>query len=417
MTMNNQTTTKHFTRSLRLALGILIVVIITLGIFYILMHPQANEIGLMAEYLSITAVISGIVAYGTYRMGWLNRSPTIFWTLIGGYVLASILTFINVWVTAWLMFASDHDLLLATVLLLFAGGIAIALGFFLSIALTDKIRAIDRAAKKVAQGNFEVRIPVEGGDEVAGLAISFNQMAEQLQENAEKQRELDFLRRDLIAWIGHDLQTPLASIRAIIEALADGMVDDPETIHRYLRTAKKDVRSLSLLIDDLFQMAQLDAGGLTIHKEMNSISDIVSDTIESFSEKAQRQGVQLEGEVAPGIDHFYLDASRISRVFNNLVTNALRHTPSGGVIKIYVKPSSGNAFIEVRNNGEKIPPEDLPFLFERFYRGEKSRSRATGGSGLGLAISKGFVEAHGGTIGVESRPEGTRFYFTLPMSD
>ncbi|MCK4726624.1 MAG: HAMP domain-containing protein, partial [Anaerolineales bacterium] len=105
------------------------------------------------------------------------------------------------------MFASDHDLLLATVLLLFAGGIAIALGFFLSIALTDKIRSIDRAAKKVAQGNFEARIPVEGGDEIAGLAISFNQMAKQLQENAEKQRELDFLRRDLIAWIGHDLQT------------------------------------------------------------------------------------------------------------------------------------------------------------------------------------------------------------------
>lgn len=416
MTMFNQPKTKHFTRSIRFALGILIVVAITLGIFYILMHPQANEIGLMAKFLSITAVISGIVAYGTYRMGWLNRSPTIFWTLIGGYVLASILTFINVWVTAWLMFASDHDLLLATVLLLFAGGIAIALGFFLSIALTDKIRSIDRAAKKVAQGNFEARIPVEGGDEIAGLAISFNQMAKQLQENAEKQRELDFLRRDLIAWIGHDLQTPLASIRAIIEALADEMVDDPETIQRYLRTAQKDVRSLSLLIDDLFQMAQLDAGGLTIHKEMNSISDLVSDTIESFSEMAQRQGVQLEGEVASGFDHVYLDAPRISRVFYNLVSNALRHTPSGGVIKIHVKPSAENAFIEVSNTGEMIPPEDLPFLFERFYRGEKSRSRATGGSGLGLAISKGFVEAHGGTVGVESRLEGTRFYFTIPMS-
>ena len=416
MTMFNQPKTKHFTRSIRFALGILMVVAITLGIFYILMHPQANEIGLMAKFLSITAIISGIVAYGTYRMGWLNRSPTIFWTLIGGYVLASILTFINVWVTAWLMFASDHDLLLATVLLLFAGGIAIALGFFLSIALTDKIRSIDRAAKKVAQGNFEARIPVEGGDELAGLAISFNQMAKQLQENAEKQRELDFLRRDLIAWIGHDLQTPLASIRAIIEALADEMVDDPETIQRYLRTAQKDVRSLSLLIDDLFQMAQLDAGGLTIHKEMNSISDLVSDTIESFSEMAQRQGVQLKGEVASGFNHVYLDAPRISRVFYNLVSNALRHTPSGGVIKIHVKPSAENAFIEVSNTGEMIPPEDLPFLFERFYRGEKSRSRATGGSGLGLAISKGFVEAHGGTVGVESRPEGTRFYFTIPMS-
>jgi signal transduction histidine kinase len=414
--MINQTIKKHFTPSIRFALGIVIIVAITLGIFYILMHPQANEIGLMARFLSITALISGIVAYGTYRMGWLNRSPTIFWTLIGGYVLASVLTFINVWVTARLMFASDHDLLLATVLLLFAGGIAIALGFFLSIALTDKIRAIDRAAKIVAQGNFDVRIPVEGGDEMAGLAISFNRMAEQLQENSTKQKELDFLRRDLIAWIGHDLQTPLASIRAIIEALADEMVDDPETIQRYLITAKKDVRSLSLLIDDLFQMAQLDAGGLKIHKEMNSISDLVSDTIESFSELAQKQGVQLEGKVAPGFEHFYLDAPRISRVFNNLVTNALRHTPSGGVIEIQVIPQASYAVIEISNSGEMIPPEDIPFLFERFYRGEKSRSRATGGSGLGLAISKGFIEAHGGTIGVESQPGSTCFYFTLPMS-
>jgi signal transduction histidine kinase len=381
------------------------------------MNPQANEIILMAEFLSITAVISGIVAFGTYRMGWLNRSPTIFWTLIGGYVLASILTFINVWVIARLMFFSQHDLQLATVLLLFAGGIAIALGFFLSIALTDRIRNIDQAAQQVAQGYFEVRIPVEGSDEIAGLANSFNQMAEQLQDNAEKQKELDLLRRDLIAWIGHDLQTPLASIRAIIEALADDMVDDPATIHRYLSTAQKDVRFLSLLIDDLFEMAQLDAGGIKIQKELNSLSDLVSDTIESFSEMAQNQGVIVEGEIAPDLDHIYMDAPRISRVFNNLVSNALRHTPSGGIIKILVKPLMGNAYIEVNNTGDMIPTEDLPYIFERFYRGEKSRSRATGGSGLGLAISKGFVEAHGGTIGVESQPDITRFYFTLPTAE
>jgi signal transduction histidine kinase len=209
----------------------------------------------------------------------------------------------------------------------------------------------------------------------------------------------------------------LASIRAIIEALADEMVDDPETIQRYLSTAQKDVRSLSLLIDDLFEMAQIDAGGITINKELNSLSDLVSDTIESFSEIAKKQGVQLEGEIAPGIDYIYIDAPRISRVFNNLVSNALRHTPPGGAIKILITPLSGNAFIEVSNSGEMIPPEDIPHLFDRFYRGEKSRSRATGGSGLGLAISKGFVEAHGGTIDVESQPDLTRFYFNLPIAD
>jgi signal transduction histidine kinase len=412
--MNNQDIRYPLKRFSRFALGIIIVISITLGVFYIIMQPQVNEIFLMAEFLSITAVISGIVAFATYRMGWLNRSPTIFWTLIGGYVLASMLTFINVWVTAWLMFFSQHDLLLATVLLLFAGGIAIAFGFFFSIALTDKIRNIDQAAKQVARGDFKVRIPVEGSDEIAGLASSFNQMAEQLQENAEKQKELDVLRRDLIAWIGHDLQTPLASIQAIIEALVDKVVDDPETIQRYLNTAQKDVRSLSILIDDLFEMAQLDAGGITLEKGLNSLSDLLSDTIEYFSKIAQEQEVQIEGEIDPGVDYIYMDASRISRVFNNLVSNAIRYTPPDGIVKIQITPISGNAFVEVFNTGEMIPPEDIPYLFDRFYRGEKSRSRATGGSGLGLAISKGFVEAHGGTIGVESQPNITRFYFSLP---
>jgi signal transduction histidine kinase len=412
--MNNQFFSKQVNRPLRFAFGIITIVAITLGIFYILMNPQVNEIILMAEFLSITAVISGVIAFGTYKMGWLNRSPTIFWTLIGGYVLASILTFINVWVTAKLMFSSQHDLLLATVLLLFAGSIAIAIGFFLSIALTDKIRNIDQAAQKVAQGDFDVRIPVEGSDEISGLARSFNKMAEQLQDNSEKQKELDLLRRDLIAWIGHDLQTPLASIRAIIEALADEIVEDPATIHRYLNTAQKDVRSLSILIDDLFEMAQLDAGGITIHKELNSLSDLVSDTIESYSTMARNQGIHLEGEISPEIDYIYMDAPRISRVFNNLVSNALRYTPPEGLIKISIEHRIEYAYIEVSNSGDMIPPEDIPYIFDRFFRGEKSRSRATGGSGLGLAISKGFVEAHGGKIGVESNPEITRFYFTLP---
>jgi two-component system sensor histidine kinase BaeS len=161
-------------------------------------------------------------------------------------------------------------------------------------------------------------------------------------------------------------------------------------------------------------MAQLDAGGITIHKELNSLSDLVSDTIEYFSKIAQEQGVRLVGAIDPGIDYIYMDAPRISRVLNNLVSNAIRHTPPDGMVKIQIKPISRNAFIEVLNTGEMIPPDDIPHLFERFYRGEKSRSRATGGSGLGLAISKGFVEAHGGTIGVESQSDITRFYLSLP---
>ena len=399
----------------RFIIGVALIVALSLGIFNLLMRPAVNEIGLMAGFLSITALVSALAGYGLYRLGWMDRSPTILWSLLGIYALSSVLTFLNVWLTARLMFASQHDLLLATVLLIFAGGIAMALGYFLSSTLTDRIRLIDQAAKAIAAGDLDVRIPVRGRDEMALLARTFNQMAEQLQAAARKQQELENLRRDLIAWAGHDLQTPLTSIQAVLEALADGMVDDAETIQRYLITAQRNIQALSVLVDDLFQMAQLDAGGLPLDRAYNSLGDLVSDTLESFSELAARQGVDLQGSVDPGVDPVYMDAQRIGRVFNNLLNNALRYTPQGGRVQVQARREADAILVEVIDTGQGVQPDDLPFIFERFYRGEKSRSRSTGGSGLGLAIARGVVEAHGGQIGVESSPQGTRFFFTIPV--
>lgn len=395
--------------------GILVIIAVSIAVFYYLMKPAMVEINLMVFYLSITAVISALIGYGAYRLGWMHKSPTIRWTLLGGYALASILTFVNVWVTAKLMFSSAHDLLLALVLLVFAGGMAMALGYLLSSALTDRIQILSRAAQSLAKGNLLVRVAVNGRDEMADLAENFNQMATQLQAAAEKQRQVENMRRDLIAWVSHDLQTPLASIRAIVEALADGVVDDPETEERYLLTALKDIRALSALIDDLFQMAQLDAGGLPLDCGYNSMRDLISDTLESFSEIASRRSVALQGDVEQGVDLVYMDAQRVGRVLSNLIGNALRHTPSGGYVEVKAMTMDGTVLVEVRDTGDGIRPEDLPQIFERFYRGEKSRSRATGGSGLGLAIAKGIVEAHGGEIGVTPLEIGSRFYFILPQ--
>jgi len=192
------------------------------------------------------------------------------------------------------------------------------------------------------------------------------------------------------------------------------VVEDPETAQRYLRTAQKDIRALSVLIDDLFQMAQLDAGGLPLERAENSLSDLISDTLESFSELATRQGVDLQGSVDVRVDPVAMDAQRIGRVLNNLVSNALQHTPTGGRVLVRASRQPQAVLVEVTDTGDGIRPEDLPFIFDRFYRGEKSRSRSTGGAGLGLAIAKGIVEAHGGQIGVESGTQGTRFYFTIP---
>lgn len=395
---------------LRFVGGVLVVVL-----FYVLMRPPFSDLRAMAIFLSITATLSLITGYIAYRGGWLARSPRLSWALLGIYALSSILTFLNVWVTARLMFASQHDLMLATILLLFAGGIAMALSYFLSAGLTDRIRALCLAAEDVAAGHLGTRIPVTGRDEMTELGLAFNAMSGQLAVAAQKQRELEALRRDLIAWAGHDLRTPLASIRAIVEALADDVVEDPVERERYLRTAQRDIRSLSGLIDDLFELAELDAGGLRLERWPSSLGDLVSDTLESFSVLARQQQVTLCGSAEPGVDPVPMDSGKIGRVLANLIGNALRYTPAGDTVEIRAWLAEGEARVSVRDTGIGIDSEDQPHVFERFYRGEKSRSRASGGSGLGLAIARGIIEAHGGRIWIESAPgQGAVFTFGLP---
>jgi signal transduction histidine kinase len=399
---------------LRYLLGVLLILAISLGIFTLLMSPPLAELRLMALFLFFTALVSSAIGYAAYRLGWLTLPRTVRWTLLIGYALSAALTFFNVWFSAQMMFASKHDLLLAIVLLVFASGMAMALGYFISSALTDRIDQVKGAADSLADGNLDTRVTVNGNDEVAALGQAFNEMASRLQAAQDKQRELEQARKDLIAWASHDLQTPLASIRAILEALADGVVDEPDMVKRYLATAQRDVRSLSSLIDDLFQMAQLDAGGLQLNREPASLADLVSDTLESFSELASRQRVTLSGRVAPEVDPVLIDTQRIGRVLSNLVGNALRHTPAGGQVTLEAQRTGQTVEVTVQDSGEGIRPEDIPHIFERFYRGEKSRSRATGGAGLGLAIAQGIVRAHGGEIRVEN-DSGARFIFTLPL--
>ena len=406
---------KPISRTVLLTAGIVLILLVSLAIFYWLMSPPMSDLSLMAQFLGLTALISILVGFGAYRSGWLERAPSLRWALSGTYVLASLVTFFNVWLTARLMFTSQHDLLLATVLLLFAGGIAVALGSFFANVFTERLSRLEDATYKIHNGDLEARAVVSGVDEIAALGRAFNLMAERLQIADQKQKELETLRRDLVAWAGHDLRTPLSSIRLLVEALADGMVTDKEVSQQYLLQAKKQVDQLSLLVDDLFQVSQLDAGGVPLSREPASMSDLISDTLESFSRLAEQRGVHLEGSAAPGIDPLVMDVQRIGRVLNNLVSNALQYTPRGGDVTICAEVMDTGVEVEVSDTGEGIVPQDLPHVFERFYRGDKSRSRASGGAGLGLAIAKGIVEAHGGSIRVESeRGKGTKFTFILP---
>jgi signal transduction histidine kinase len=322
---------------------------------------------------------------------------------------------LNVWVTAQLMFASYHDLQLAIVLLVFAVGIAVALGTFLANTLTQRISRLEVAARSLAAGDLGSRAEIAGSDEIARLALTFNEMAARLEEADRKQRRLENLRRDLVAWASHDLQTPLTSIQLQVEALSDGLVEDPETVQRYLHSIQRETRSLSRLIDDLFQVAKMDAGGVELDYTEFSLPDLLCDALDSFSAVASKKEVELSSQVAPEAEMVFMDPARMGRVMNNLIANALRHTPQGGRVCVTARREPDRLLIEVSDTGEGISPDDMPHVFERFYRGEKSRSRTTGGAGLGLAIVLGIVEAHGGTITIESETgNGTIFRLQFP---
>jgi signal transduction histidine kinase len=201
----------------------------------------------------------------------------------------------------------------------------------------------------------------------------------------------------------------------MVEALNDGVVTDPATVQRYLRTMQAEITSLSGLISDLFELSQLDSGVLRLQFETSSIQDLISDTLETLQPQAQRKGLRLAGEVASGLEPVLMDPMRVQRVLFNLVQNAIRHTPSDGTVLLEARDGGREIQVSVVDTGEGIQAEDLPLVFDQFYRGNRARSREDGGAGLGLAIARGLVEAHGGRIWVESSVgQGSRFTFTLP---
>lgn len=397
--------------------GIFIALAVTIVLVVMVMRPPASDLLHLVVIFAVSAGISALVGLVAQRLGWWRSFPSLRSSLSLGYVVAAGLTMLNVWLAAQLMFLSPHDLTLAIMLLFFAGGISVSFGFLVSNAITQALGSLVGGASRLSGGDFSVRVPVEGRDEVAQLAMEFNAMAQRLEKANEEARRLDAARRDFVAWASHDLRTPLSSLMVMIQAIDDGVVTDPTTVSRYLKQSRAEIQRMGELIDALFQLSKLDTGQLSLRLEASSLSDLISDTLEAFSARAKAQGVSLSGTVGEDLDPVWMSPQEIGRVLLNLLDNALRYTPAGGQVRVQAECQDQDVVVSVVDSGVGIQAEDLPHVFDRFFRGELSRSRTgfdRGGAGLGLAIAKGMIEAHGGRIWAESSPgEGTAIHFRI----
>lgn len=385
---------------------------------YLTYHAPSQDLQLLVLFMSASGSITLLSAYFIFRQATRHWFNSLHWVLWASLLLTIMLVVPNVWFPAQMMFINEHDFYLNLSALLFAGITATTFVAWVVRTITTRLDALSQAAEQLAHGDLAARSTVQGKDEIARLATTFNWMAESLQHLDEQKRLIEQTRRDLIAWVSHDLRTPLTTMRAMLEALADGVITDAETVQRYINNSLTEIANLNALINDLFELAQIDAGHLDMHFTYTSLRDLISDVLSRMNAQAAHRHIVLQGDIQPDLQSVYMAPDKIQRVLYNLIDNAFRYTPEAGAITIRAYQEADYVWVDVHNTGEPIAPEHLPHIFNRFYRGEKSRVRNVDGqrnSGLGLAIARGFIEAHHGMIRVESTAErGTTFKLAFP---
>ncbi|MEX1158139.1 MAG: ATP-binding protein [Thermomicrobiales bacterium] len=380
-----------------------------------IMELPVGDLWIIVVYLVASATISCAIGLLVFRLTETQRHSIRMKVLLA-HTLGSAIVIANIFTAARMMFISAHDLGLLMLLLVAGAVFSVTFGAAVAERMTVAVEHLSAGAREVAKGNFATRVDVASNDELADLARSFNEMVAHVNQAAEMRARAEASRRDLVAAVSHDLRTPLTAIRAMLEALADGVVEDPATVSRFHHTMRAQVDHLNRLIDDLFELSQLDAGGQKLATRRVDLSAIVADAVESFAMGASAQQIGLRLE-SPGRLDIDAEPVKIARVVNNLIENAIHFSPAGAAVEVTVERAGPIARVSVRDHGEGIDATDLPRVFDRFYRGEKSRSREFGGAGLGLAIARGIVEAHGGQISAgNAGPGGAQFTISLPVA-
>ncbi len=372
---------------------------------------RGSDAALLAGLASGSALTVGGI--GRVAMGRLGARPArdqvLLVALVG--VAASA---VGVAVAAWAMFLSVHDLQSLAVVLVAAGSASGAAAVHLGGRVGEASRDVGELARSIGRADMEV-VPVDTPTrELGELAEQIRFVSGELERSRAREAALDRSRRELFTWVSHDLRAPLASIRAMAEALEEGIVADAATVNRYHGLLRTETDRLSALVDDLFELSRLEAGPPDLRLEPVPLDGLVEEAVAAMRARAEREGVTLVPRVPEAVE-VRVSVPEFSRALANLLDNAIRHTPQGGRVIVDARADGESALVAVEDGCGGIPAPDLDRVFETAFRGDSARGRLTGrGGGLGLTIARGLVEAHHGSIAVDNRPAGCRFTIRWP---
>jgi signal transduction histidine kinase len=356
------------------------------------------------------AAWSGAVGVLGFLVGWVLRRSSLRWLPLGIALVAVTAVVAGVIGTARAMFLSEHDFHVVLTVLLVAGVVAVVFAMLVGGTVVRWSRSLREDARRFGESG---RFVSQGGGpaEFQDLSAELTRTSERLAESRARESRLEASRRELVSWVSHDLRTPLAGLRAMAEALEDGLAEDPQRYHAQMRA---EVDRMVRMVDDLFELSRIHAGAIPLSLQTVLLGDLVSEAIAGADPVARARGVRLGGSVEEGV-LVRADQASLSRVVANLVMNAIRHTPAEGAVQITGRAVPEGVELSVSDGCGGIPPDDLGRVFDVAWRGSHARTPADdSGAGLGLAIVKGLVEAHDGRVEVRNEAPGCRFLVRLP---
>jgi signal transduction histidine kinase len=367
----------------------------------------------ISERVAVAAVAVSLIGVLILRR-MAHRS--LGWMVALVVLVCSVTTMIGVGLIAIRMMGTeqDRDDMLDLMVIGTLAGFAVAM--VVGRQMVKASRALSVAVQDVGVNGLYVAPSRVLPAELAELSDELVSAHERLSNARAREQALEASRRELVAWVSHDLRTPLAGLRAMAEALEDGVVFDPRTVSQYHTQIRTEVDRLSTMIDDLFELSRIHAGALRLSRRMTGLEDLVAEVVASAEPVARAKGVRLTGAAVRGMP-VYVDSAEMGRALRNLVINAIRHTPSDGIVDVLADVQAGMAAVCVSDACGGIPAEDLPRVFDVAFRGESARTPAPdGGGGLGLSIARGIVEAHAGQIAVRNAGPGCQFLIRLPLA-